>query len=152
MLTRTDLPLAHGDAAAAIIDAVVTRIEPAYHLSHAAFAGGQISLLNPRLVVGQRVRVRIQARDVSLTLQRQEGTSVLNIFAATVTAIASDSPGQVMVLVSVSVLVCLNAGGHQAGQPVSQLLARITCKSAEALQLRPGSPVYAQVKSVAVLG
>ena len=152
LLTRMDLPLAHGDAAAAIIDAVVTRIEPAYHLSHAAFAGGQISLLNPRLVVGQRVRVRIQARDVSLTLQRQEGTSVLNIFAATVTAIASDSPGQVMVLVSVSVLVCLNAGGHQAGQPVSQLLARITCKSAEALQLRPGSPVYAQVKSVAVLG
>ena len=83
---------------------------------------------------------------MSLTLQRQEGTSVLNIFAATVTAIASDSPGQVMVL------VCLNADGHQAGQPVSQLLARITCKSADALQLQPGSPVYAQVKGVAVLG
>lgn len=146
LLTRMDLPLAHGDAAAAIIDAVVTRVEPAYHLSHAAFAGGQISLLNPKLGVGQRVRVRIQARDVSLTLQRQEGTSVLNIFAATVAAIASDSPGQVMVL------VCLNAGGHQAGQPVSQLLARITCKSADALQLQPGSQVYAQVKGVAVLG
>jgi molybdate transport system ATP-binding protein len=141
-----DLPLAHGDAAAAIIDAVVTRVEPAYYLSHAAFAGGQISLLNPKLLVGQRVRVRIQARDVSLTLQRQEGTSVLNIFAVTVTAIASDSPGHVMVL------VCLNAGGHQAGQPVSQLLARITCKSANALQLQPGSQVYAQVKGVAVLG
>jgi molybdate transport system ATP-binding protein len=146
LMTRMDLPLAQGDAAAAIIDAVVTGIEPDYHLSHAAFAGGQISVLNPRLVVGQRVRVRIQARDVSLTLQRQEGTSVLNIFAATVTAIASDSPGQVMVLVS------LNAGGHQAGQPASQLLARITCKSADALQLQPGSAVYAQVKGVAVLG
>ena len=140
LMTRMDLPLAHGDAAAAIIDAVVTHVEPAYHLSHASFAGGQISLLNPNLQVGQRVRVRIQARDVSLTLQRQDGTSVLNIFAATVTAIASDSPGQVM--------VCLSTGSS----PEHQLLARITLKSAEALQLQPGSQVYAQVKGVAVLG
>ena len=140
LMTRLDLPLAHGDAAAAIIDAVVTLVEPAYHLSHASFAGGQISLLNPNLQVGQRVRVRIQARDVSLTLQRQDGTSVLNIFAATVTAIASDSPGQVM--------VCLSTGSS----PEHQLLARITLKSAEALQLQPGSQVYAQVKGVAVLG
>ena len=156
LLTRLDLPLAHGDAAAAIVEAVVTSVEPAYHLSHAAFAGGEISLLNARLNVGQRVRVRIQARDVSLTLHRQENTSILNIFAATVTAIASDSPGQVM--------VCLHIGGTQEnqdtsketskeiGQLPSQLLARITRKSADALGLQPGSRVYAQVKGVAVLG
>ena len=137
LMTRLDLPLAHGDAAAAIIDAVVSRVEPQYHLSHAEFAGGQISLLNAALQVGQQVRVRIQARDVSLTLARQQGTSVLNIFAATVVAISKDSPGQVM--------VALDAGG-------STLLARITQKSLEALQLQPGSPVFAQVKGVAVLG
>lgn len=137
LMTRLDLPLAHGDAAAAIIDAVVTRVEPAYHLSHAEFAGGHISLLNPLLQVGQRIRVRIQARDVSLTLERQQGTSVLNIFAATVLAISNDSPGQIM--------VALDAGG-------SRLLARITQKSIDALNLQPGSPVFAQVKGVAVLG
>ena len=137
LLTRLDLPLAHGDAAAAIIDAVVTRVEPEYHLSHAEFAGGQISLLNPLLQVGQRVRVRVQARDVSLTLERQQGTSVLNIFAATVSSISADSPGQAM--------VALEAGG-------SKMLARITKKSLDALQLQPGSAVFAQVKGVAVLG
>ena len=137
LLTRLDLPLAHGDAAAAIIDAVVTRVEPEYHLSHAEFAGGQISLLNPLLQVGQRVRVRVQARDVSLTLARQQGTSVLNIFAATVSSISADSPGQAM--------VALDAGG-------STLLARITQKSLDALQLQSGSAVFAQVKGVAVLG
>lgn len=152
LLTRMDLPLAHGDAAAAIVEAVVTRIEPAYHLSHAAFAGGQISLLNPNLRVGQHVRVRVQARDVSLTLQRQESTSVLNIFAATVASMASDGPGQVMVLLAVSAPEGLPAGGHQAGPPASQLLARITCKSVDALQLQTGSAVYAQVKGVAVIG
>jgi molybdate transport system ATP-binding protein len=137
LMTRLDLPLAHGDAAAAILEAVVSRVEPPYHLSHAEFAGGQISVLNPHLQVGQRVRLRVQARDVSLTLARQQGTSVLNIFAATVTAISNDSPGQVM--------VALNAGG-------ATLLARITQKSLEALNLQTGSPVFAQVKGVAVLG
>jgi molybdate transport system ATP-binding protein len=137
LMTRLDLPLAHGDAAAAIIDAVVTRLEPQYHLSHAEFSGGQVSLLNPSLQVGQRIRVRVQARDVSLTLERQQGTSVLNIFAASVISIAPDSPGQAM--------VALSAGG-------STLLARITQKSADALQLQPGKTVFAQVKGVAVLG
>ena len=137
LMTRLDLPLAHGDAAAAVIEAVVSAVEPGWHMSHAEFPGGSISLLNPNLQIGQRVRVRIQARDVSLTLERQTGTSVQNIFAATVTALSADSPGQVM--------VGLDAGG-------SALLARLTQKSAEALQLRPGSRVFAQVKGVAVLG
>ena len=137
LMTRLDLPLAHGDAAAVMVDAVVTQVEPQYHLSHAKFAGGQISLLNPNLKIGQHVRVRVQARDVSLTLNHQRGTSVLNIFAATVTAISADSPGQVM--------VALSAGG-------ATLLARITQKSLDALTLQPGSHVFAQVKGVAVLG
>ena len=137
LMTRLDLPLAHGDAAAAVIDATVVQLEPAYRLSHVEFSGGRISLLSQSVKVGQRVRVRIQARDVSLTLHRQEGTSVLNIFQATITGLSPDSPGQVM--------VGLDAGG-------SALLARITQKSAEVLHLQPGRQVYAQVKGVAVLG
>uniref|UniRef100_UPI0025CDA05A molybdenum ABC transporter ATP-binding protein n=1 Tax=Polaromonas sp. UBA4122 TaxID=1947074 RepID=UPI0025CDA05A len=137
LMTRLDLPLAHGDSAAALIEATVTQLEPTYHLSYADFSGGRISLLNQSVQLGQRVRVRIQARDVSLTLHRQEGTSVLNIFPVTLTSLSPDSPGQVM--------VSLDAGG-------STLLARITQKSAEALQLQPGRQVYAQVKGVAVLG
>ncbi|MES2283361.1 MAG: molybdenum ABC transporter ATP-binding protein [Pseudomonadota bacterium] len=137
LMTRMDLPMAHGDSAAAIIDATVSGLEPHYHLSHADFAGGRISLLNPKLQVGQRVRVRIQARDVSLTLARQEGSSVLNVFAAVVSGLSPDNPGQVM--------VSLDAGG-------STLLARVTQKSADALALAPGKAVFAQVKGVAVLG
>jgi molybdate transport system ATP-binding protein len=137
LMTRLDLPLAHGDSAAALIEATVTQLEPAYHLSYADFSGGRISLMNQSVQLGQRVRVRIQARDVSLTLHRQEGTSVLNIFPVTLTSLSPDSPGQVM--------ASLDAGG-------STLLARITQKSAEALQLQPGRQVYAQVKGVAVLG
>ncbi|MDO9359518.1 MAG: molybdenum ABC transporter ATP-binding protein [Polaromonas sp.] len=137
LMTRLDLPLAHGDAAAAVIEATVTQLEPAWQLCHLDFSGGQISLPSQTLQPGQTVRVRIQARDVSLGLHRQEGSSVLNVIAATVTGLSDDSPGQVM--------VSLDAGG-------STLLARITRKSAAALQLQPGSAVFAQVKGVAVLG
>ena len=137
LMTRMDLTLAKGDMAAAIVDAVVTQIEAHYHLSHAQFAGGHISLLNARLVVGQKVRLRVQARDVSLSLARQQGTSVLNILAATVTGMSSEGSGQVMVQ--------LNAGG-------TTLLSRITQKSLDALQLQSGTKVFAQVKGVAVLG
>jgi len=137
LMTRLDSPLAQGDSAAAIIEAIVTSTEPAYHLSYAKFSGGSISVLNPKLQVGQRVRLRLQARDVSITLQRQEGTSVQNIFAVVVTQISPDSGGQVM--------LALDACG-------SALLARITQKSVDALGLVPGCRVYAQVKGVAIIG
>lgn len=137
IMTRLDLPMAHGDSAAAIIEASVSELEPQWHLSHADFEGGRISLLNPTLMIGQRVRLRIQARDVSITLVRQSGTSVQNILPVRVTGLAADLPGQVM--------VSLDAAGRT-------LLARVTLKSANALGLEPGKAVFAQVKGVAVLG
>lgn len=136
VMTRLELPLAHGDAAASIIDAVVSSLEPQYFLSYATFAGGQISLINSQRKVGDVVRVRVQARDVSISLLKPASTSVQNIFSATVVGLADDSPGQAMVALSV--------GG-------TRLLARLTQKSVAALALVPGTPVFVQVKGVAVL-
>ena len=56
--------------------------------------------------------------------------------AATVTGLREDSPGYVMVV--------LDTSG-------TRLLARVTRKSADALQLAPGTSVFAQVKGVALL-
>ena len=137
LMTRLDLPLAHGDSAGAVISATVARHDADYHLTLANFSGGQLSVPQQAAAVGQPLRIRVQARDVSLTLARQSGTSVLNILPVTIMALASDSPGQVMVR--------LDAGG-------SPLLARITRKSAEALALAVGQTVFAQIKGVAILG
>jgi molybdate transport system ATP-binding protein len=136
LMTRLDLPLAHSDGAGAVIAAQVIEQEPRYDLIHVAFAGGRLCLTHRGIRVGQRVRLRIQARDVSLTLQRQTATSILNILPATVTDLSDDSPGQLV--------VGLDAGG-------TRLLARITRKSADLLQLAAGSAVHAQVKGIAVL-
>jgi molybdate transport system ATP-binding protein len=136
LLTRLDLPLAHGDAAGAVIAAVVTSYDAGYGLTQLAFAGGTLRLPHSGARIGQPVRVRIQARDVSLTLQPHAATSVLNILPATVADLAEDGPAQVM--------VGLDVGG-------TRMLARITRKSAELLRLSVGSAVHAQVKGVAIL-
>ena len=136
LMTRLDLPLAHSDTAGAIVDTVVSGVDADFGLTQLAFAGGTLWLPHSGAQVGQAVRVRVQARDVSLTLQPQGDTSVLNILPATVTDLAADGPAQVM--------VGLALGG-------TRLLARITRKSAELLRLRAGAAVHAQVKGVAIV-
>ena len=137
LMTQLDLSLAHGDSAGAVVKATLSGHEPADHLSLATFCGGCLSVPQQPLAVGQPLRIRVQARDVSLTLERQHGTSILNILPAIVTALSPDGPGQVM--------VALDVGG-------CALLGRITARSAQALALEPGLALYAQIKGVAVLG
>jgi len=136
LMTRLDLPLAHGDTAASIIDAVVVGHDAAYGLMQVEFAGATLSLPHGEPRIGQKVRLRIQARDVSLTLRRQTDTSVLNILPATVVDLAQDGPAQTM--------VSLGIGG-------AYVLARITRKSSDHLGLAVGASVHAQIKGVAIV-
>ena len=141
LLTRLDLPLAHGDTAGAVLTTTVQSHDPIDHLTTVRFKGGQLAVPMSTASIGQALRIRVQARDVSLTLAKQTDTSILNILSATVTALSPDSPGQLMVALDVG------AGGETV-----PLLARITARSAHALGLRPGLTVYAQIKGVAILG
>jgi molybdate transport system ATP-binding protein len=136
LLTRLDLPLAHGDEAEALIEAQVAGHDDEYHLTYLDFSGGRFTVVRKDLPAGQKVRLRVLARDVSLTLQPQTGTSILNIFPASVDSIMPEGEAQVTVRLLV---------GDAA------LLARITRKSADALDLQPGKQLYAQAKSVALL-
>ncbi|WP_226624124.1 molybdenum ABC transporter ATP-binding protein [Alloyangia pacifica] len=99
-------------------------------------AGGT-PLFIPRLnaAPGTQVRVRIAAHEVILSRQRPEGLSALNIIAGQVQEIrAGDGPGM---------LVSLDT-------PAGRVLARITRRSAAALELAPGAICHAVMKSVAV--
>ncbi len=136
LMTRLDLPLAQGDGAGAIITATVVSHDPQYVVTLARFAGGDIHIPQQRAPIGDTVRVRVQARDVSLTLEKQVGTSIQNILPVYITAMLPDSPGQVMVR--------LDAAG-------TALLARVTARSADALKLAVGQRLFAQVKGVAIL-
>ena len=137
LLTRLDLPLAHGDTAGALISATVQSHNAGDHLTLARFSGGTLIVPMQAAAIGQPLRIRVQARDVSLTLSRQTDTSILNILEARVSALAHDSAGQTMVM--------LDVGGNP-------LLARITKRSAQTLGLVSGMKVFAQIKGAAILG
>lgn len=138
IITRLDLPLAHGDSAATVIEGRVLAHDARDHITTVAFAGGRLLLVGAQAhAPGQTLRLRIQARDVSLTLAGQGATSsILNILPARVVQIAADGPGQTMLV--------LAAGA-------TRLLARVTQRSAQALALAPGQPVFAQIKGIAVM-
>jgi molybdate transport system ATP-binding protein len=137
VLTRLDCTLAHGDTAGAVITVQVVSHDASDHLTITHFRGGQLTIPMQKAEIGQHLRIRVQARDVSLTLNEQTGTSILNRIRATVVALSPDSPGQTM--------VALDVGGVT-------LLARVTLRSARLLDLTPGKVIYAQIKGVAILG
>ncbi|MBV7453621.1 molybdenum ABC transporter ATP-binding protein [Acidovorax sp. sif1233] len=137
LIVRLDLPLAHGDAAATVIDGEVLGHDPDDHVTTVAFAGRRLLLVSPvARAAGEPIRLRVQARDVSLALTEPAHTSILNVLPATVAQVAEDSPGQLM--------VALDLGP-------TRLLARITQRSAQALALAPGKAVFAQVKGIAIV-
>lgn len=136
MLTRLDLPLAHYDVAAAIVNGQVIEEDREFCLSTIRFSGGKMLLPSANLRIGQQVRLRVQARDVSLTTEKPANTSILNAVEATVVNLSPDSKGQV--------LIELDAKG-------TRLLSRITSKSVNTLKLETGKPVFAQVKGIAVI-
>jgi molybdate transport system ATP-binding protein len=90
LVTRLDLPLAHGEEAGSVIEARVERIDEAFHLAYLALPCGRIAVARGRLDIGQKARVRIHARDVSIALEHPAHTSILNILPARVLALAEE--------------------------------------------------------------
>ena len=136
MLTRFDMPLSHGGEAVSIIEAEVLKRDPEFNLMHLDFLGGQFIVPDNGFPVQTKVRIRVVARDVSLTKSKQVDTSILNIFPAMVQEIVNEGEAQVMVRLQIKETI---------------LLACITRKSSYKLRLEKGSEVFVQVKSVAIL-
>jgi len=136
--SRLDLPIRDEENAGVILHAnIVERDEP-WHLARAAIAGGSLWVRDSNLRMGQAVRIRVLARDVSLALEQSEDTSIQNRMPAAVREIAQGDHPAVR-------LVRLDIGG-------SPLLSRLTARSVDQLRLAPGKTVWAQIKSVAVIG
>lgn len=104
-------------------------------LSEIATSAGRIFLPRVGADLGTRVRIRINAQDVILAREAPTGLSALNILRAVVAEIRPGTgPGT---------MVQLKAGEET-------ILARITKRSAEALDLAPGVECYAIAKTVSV--
>jgi len=136
-LARLDLPIRQDEDASVVLKSTIAEIDRNWHLARAEFPGGSLWARDPGRQIGQKLRVRILARDVSLALEHHPDSSILNALPAVVTELAD--------------------GNHPAVQLVrvevgeTPLLARLTARSVAGLGLRPGKRVWAQIKSVAVI-
>ncbi|HET9931958.1 MAG TPA: molybdenum ABC transporter ATP-binding protein [Polyangiaceae bacterium] len=138
LLSRLDSPLSHGEQAGVVLDARITQHDPEHHLSHVEFPGGGLWVTEVKKPLGSVVRARVLARDVSIALSEPGPSSILNVMPARVSDISDEGPDRVNVAL-------------QVGSGGTKLLARVTRRSLRALDLSPGAPVYAQVKSVALV-
>jgi molybdate transport system ATP-binding protein len=137
-LARLDLPFRLGEDTGVVLDAIVVERDESWHLARVGFPGGSLWVRDVGHAPGQRVRIRILARDVSIALKRIDGTSILNYLSATVGQLADEAHPALA-------LARLDVGG-------SPLLARVTKRSAASLGLAAGMVVWAQIKAVAVIG
>ena len=133
LMSRLDLPLAHGDTASALLQARIASYDEQDQLLTLSTLAGPLYLPTAKAgQVGDPMRIRIMAREVSLVRTPALDSSVLNTLPARITALTKEGPGQV--------LVSLDASGVT-------LLSRITQRSRQTLALEIGDQVYAQVKA-----
>ena len=137
-LARLDLPIRLGEDAGVIIDAVVGERDETWHLARVDFAGGSLWLRDNDIPVGQRARMRILARDVSIACEKVDSTSIQNILPARIVEISEDAhPSQA--------LIRLDVGKEP-------MIARLTQRAVTQLELAPGRDVWVQIKAVALIG
>ena len=135
IMSRLDLrPLTGRYEAGAVFSATVAGQDDTFGLTELAFAGKQLLVPRLRMPEGTSLRVRIRARDVSLSLTPPADISILNIFLGRIEEIGDDDGPQTDLLVDIGV----------------PLIARITQKSLHELDLKPGKTVYVLIKAVAL--
>ena len=119
----------------AVIDARVVEQDIEHDLATLAFEGGTLTATNVDALIGEPVRVRIRARDVSIALDRPRRISIQNVLVGTIADIGVERSGIVDVTISVG---------------ATTLRSRITARAVEQLGLAPGLDVYALVKAVSL--
>lgn len=137
VLARLDLPLTPSADVGVVVDAQVIDRDSQWHLMRVAFSGGALWLADTNEALGQTIRIRILARDVSLALDDHRESSILNRLPATVLEVVPDQDPAMRLV------------GLQLG--ATRITARLTHRSCEHLEVQPKRQLWAQIKSVAVV-
>lgn len=137
LFSRLDASFQSGDQASVVIEGNIMAKDALYHLDEVLVGSSIIRICQSEYQPGELVRIRILAKDVSLTLSEQNDSSILNRIPVTIAEInRKDSPSTALVRVLF---------GDQS------LISRTTLKSIELLSLKVGDKIWAQIKSAAIL-
>jgi len=136
IMSRLDLRPATGRyEAGAVIETRVLAYDARDDISTLGFAGGELLATNLDALIGEPVRVRVRARDVSLALRAPQDSSILNVLPGRILEIVEGPGAAAEVRLAV-------------GETI--LLARVTQRSVRRLGLVSGRQVYALVKAISL--
>lgn len=145
VFSRIDLPKKLEDESGVILHGNISEKDHQWHLMRIEFANSHIWLPDTEEAIGQAVRIRILAKDVSLALSNHADSSIINRLPVTVDDIHSDQDkGMSQVRLSID-----NVEKGQTGSDV--IIAKLTQKSVHNLALSKGKSLWAQIKSVAIV-
>lgn len=127
-----------GEEAGMLSTCVVLARSEHDHMAQVDLGGGaRLWVRDQGLAVGQTVRVRILARDVSFTLSEHADTTIQNRLPGVLESIEPDAhPSQALARV-------------RCGQAL--ILGRVTHRAVQQLGLAPGVALWCQVKSAALI-
>ena len=135
LMSRIDLrPLTGQHEAGSVLSDNITAQDSEYGLTELSFTDHKLLIPHINFPINTHLRMRIWAKDVSLSKLKPSQTSILNVFEATIRKIVSDGLSQCEILLDI-------------GTP---LIAIVTRKSVIDLKLEVGGKVYAQVKAAAI--
>lgn len=135
LTSRLDLrPMTGRFEAGSVINVHVAEQDSKSGLTKLKFEGGDFLVPRIEIPQGRKIRIRIRARDVSITTTNPKNISINNIFFGKIQEISETDTALVDILVNV-------------GAPI---WARILKSSADRLMLKTGKLVYIMIKAVSI--
>lgn len=141
IFSRLDLPIQHDEIAGSVLNGIVAEADQQWGLVRISVSGESIWCKDTGLQLGDGVRIRVLARDVSIALKPLVDSSILNCLQAQIVEIKDDASNSIA-------LVRLKISDTEGLQ---YIVARLSRRSISQLNLQAGQSVWAQIKSVAVM-
>jgi len=120
-----------------VINGTIRKQDPKYNLTHLSFQAGVLKVPFISKPISTEVRLRILARDITISTVPLSGTSETNIFSGRVIEISSELPNE-----SPYRYLKIDIG--------VKLLVQLTNLSIEKLSLAPGKEIYAMIKKTSL--
>jgi len=133
LMTRLDLSLAHEEQSTSLLQAKVLEHYDADGLTVLSMGVQKVWVERVSAEIGQSVAIRIFSRDIIVSAIKPVESSVLNVLLGDIIEIEHNQNSKVLIVVNIE---------------QQKLLARITRKSLNNLDLKIGQQVYIQFKSL----
>ncbi|MES2770689.1 MAG: molybdenum ABC transporter ATP-binding protein [Pseudomonadota bacterium] len=137
VLANSEPAILVGEEAGVLLEGEISERDPTWHLVRVSLDGGSVWLSDPGMALGNKVRLRAQARDVTISYARAPEHGIQNQLAGVVETITAEQhPAHVMLRV-------------RCGK--TMLLARMTRRAVADLGLQCGQTVWVQIHALSLL-